>query len=62
MLLVAAAQALQKLASPCYFVAVYHCLKVQLVDDDSRPVKKYPMFSEVPRYRSYRHRVCSDAP
>ena len=24
----------QKLASPCFFAAAYHCLKVQLVDTD----------------------------
>ena len=44
--MVAAAQASQKPASPCYFAAAYHCLKVQLVDDDGRPVKKCPMLAQ----------------
>jgi hypothetical protein len=42
----AAAQTSQKSASPCYFAVAYHCLKVQLVDDDSRPVKKCPMLAQ----------------
>ena len=43
MLMAAVAPTPQKPASPCFFAAAYHCLKVQLVDADGRPVKKCPM-------------------
>ena len=42
----AAAQASQRLASPCYFVVSYHCLSMTLVDEDSRSVKKCPMLAQ----------------
>ena len=40
----AAAQTSEKL--PCFFAAVYHCLKVKLVDDDSQPVKQCLMWAQ----------------
>ena len=42
----AAAQASQKPASPCYFAVAYHCLRVQLIDDDGRLVKKCLMLAQ----------------
>ena len=42
----AAAQTSEKSVSPCYFASVYHCLKVQLIDDAGRPVRKCPMLAQ----------------
>ena len=51
----------QKSASPCFFAAAYHCLRVQLVDADGQPVKKCPMQAQDRCARPHDAETCRSA-